>query len=58
MNNEQQLRELIEMLYDAIHRVVGPMASADDSELAETINDCMCGLYGNDWHRGMEGCER
>lgn len=52
--NEQRLRNLIETLYDSIHRGVGRFASADDSELAELINDTMSELYGAQWHTTRE----
>jgi hypothetical protein len=43
------MRKLIEELYDAIQRGVGPMAGASDSEIGEVINDTMSNLFGNHW---------
>lgn len=43
------MKKLIEELYDAIQRGVGPMAGASDGEIGEMINDEMSNLFGNNW---------
>lgn len=45
----RRLRELLQTIYDGIHRGIGPMASASDSEIASQINDVMCNVFGNEW---------